>query len=85
MKNFVKILKNIYFGAILGLFYPNLVKNGFCLKNKALSVFKYSNHLLSCQKSEKAEITEGQTDRRTDNGDFIGYSIGWLVQLLKYF
>ena len=52
---------------------------------RSLSVFKYSNYRPSCQKSEKnewaipeknAELVDGQTDIRTDNGDFIGCSVG---------
>ena len=60
------------------------VKMNFPGKTNALSVFKYSNYLLSCQKSEKAnepffkkKRTDAQIDRQTDNSDFIGPSKGW--------
>ena len=60
-------------------------------KKKALSVFKYSNYLLPCQKSEKTNEPflrkmptwqmerqmDRQTDGQTDNSDFIGPSIDW--------
>ena len=47
-----------------------------------MPVFSYSNSLPSWQKSEKpneknAKLMDGQTDRQTDNSDFIGCSIGW--------
>ena len=46
-KSFKKIKKN-YFGAILGPFSKFFFKKG-------LSVFKYSNYLLSCKKLEKTD------------------------------
>ena len=54
-------------------------------EKKPLSVFKYSNYLPSCQKSQKTnepflrKIPNGQTNRGTGNGDFIGPSIGRLI------
>ena len=72
---FQKIEKT-YFGASLSPW-----QNGFSWK-KGLSVFKYSNYLRSCKKSEKtnkmknAELTDGRTDRRTNNGGLIGPSVG---------
>ena len=71
---FSKKKKNNLFWGRFGHFCPNMVKNKFPWKN-ALSVFRYSNYLPSCQKSEKkhwaiseknAELTDGQTDRRID-------------------
>ena len=52
MTKFFKSPKKTYFGATLGPFCPNLGKNEFPGK-RALSVFRYSNYLPSCQKSEK--------------------------------
>ena len=55
---------------ILGPFLQNLGKNVFSWKKKALSVFRYSNYLPSCQKSETTiepflrktnELTDGKT------------------------
>ena len=46
---------------------------------KALSVFTYSNYLPSCKKNYPLfthSLTDRQTDKQTDNGDFIGYSTG---------
>ena len=50
-------------------------------KKKALSVFRYSNCLPSSQKLEKlyrpiSEKNAKLTDGQTDNGDFIGPSVG---------
>ena len=50
------------------------------MEKRAVSVFKYFNYLPSCQKSEKAnepflrKMPNGRTDRRIDNGDFLGPS-----------
>ena len=86
MTAFFEKTKKPYFGDILSPFCQNLGKNEFSWE-KGLSVFRYSNYLLSCLKyenywaiSEKnAELTDGQTDTRidgqTDNGDFIGPSV----------
>ena len=47
---------------------------------QSLPVF---NYLLSCQKSEKTNepflrnMLRWQTDRQTNNNDFIGPSVGW--------
>ena len=80
MGMFQKSLKP-YFRIILGPFCQNLGKNEFFLGEIALSVFKYSNYLASCKKSEKtndlflaknAELT----DRKTKKGNFIGPSVG---------
>ena len=45
--------------------------------------FKYSNYLPPCKKSEKTDEpfsekcqTDGRADGQTDNGDFIGPSVG---------
>ena len=81
MTIFQKIYKKPYFRVILGPFCQNLVKNEFFLEKEDLSVFKYSNYLPSCKKSQKtndpflgknAELT----DRQTVIGDFIGPSVG---------
>ena len=59
--------KKIHFGAILGSFCPTLNFPG-----KKLSVFRYSNYLPSCQKSEKTidqflrKTLHWQKDRGTD-------------------
>ena len=70
-----KIQKTVFRGhaAILAFFAQIWAKITFPGK-KALSVFKYSNYLPSCQKSEKtdvipeenAELTDGWTNRRKD-------------------
>ena len=70
MTNFSKNTKN----PILGSFWALFVHKWIFLEKRALPVFKYSNYLPLCQKSEKR--TERQTDRQTDNCDFIGPSIG---------
>ena len=60
----------------MGPFCPNLGKYEFSWKKRALLVFKYSNYLPLCQKSEKTnepflrKMPKGQTD----NSDFIGPS-----------
>ena len=68
--NFSKNPKKRCFGANLGPFCSNLVKNEFSWKKK----FKYSSCLPSCQKSKKKlmslrkmlELMDDQTDRQTD-------------------
>ena len=73
-KIFQKIPKSI-------LLVPFWAKQNF-LEKRALSVFRYSNYLPSCQKSEKTnEQFCGKTvnwwaDRQTSNCDFIGPSVG---------
>ena len=98
MIKFFKKSKKPYFGTILGPFCLNLGENGFSWKRR-LSVFRYSNYLLSCQKSEKTiepflrKTPDGQTDwwtdRQTDNGNFIGPSVGWVFKgtwwIVKFF
>ena len=52
----------------MGPFFPNLSKNEFSGK-RARSVFKYSNYLPSCKKSEKTNelfLRKTQTDGRMD-------------------
>ena len=56
-----------------GPFLPKFVQKSIFLKKRALSVIKYSNYLPTCQKSEKTN--DRQTDRQTDNGNFIGPSV----------
>ena len=54
------------------------------LEKRALSVFKYSNYLPSCKKAKKNYWKKNvelmgrgwQTDRQTDNSDFIEPSVG---------
>ena len=60
------------------------------LEKRVLSLFRYSNYLPLCQKSEKTNElflrkmpnwrtdrqTDTQTDRKTDNSDFRGPSVG---------
>ena len=71
MANIFKKSGNPYFGTIFGPFCPNLGKKQFSWKKKTLSVFKYSNYLSPCKKSEKTNEpflekrqTVGQTDRQ---------------------
>ena len=66
MTNFSKNTKN----AILGSFWALFVHKWIFLEKRVLPVFKYSNYLPLCQKSEK------RTERQTDNCDFIGPSVG---------
>ena len=62
--------KKTYFRAFFAQIWTKITFPG----KKALSVFKYSNYLPSCQKSEKtdvipeenAELTDGWTNRRKD-------------------
>ena len=61
---------------------PSLGKNEFSWK-KELSIFKYSTYLTKIkQKSEKTnepnlrKMPNQKTDGQTDNGDFIGSSVG---------
>ena len=45
-----------------------------------MSGSKYSNYLRLYQKSDKTNelfLADGQTDKHTDNGDFITLSIDW--------
>ena len=59
----------------------------------AVSVFKYSNDLPSCKKSEKKDQflrkcqtdrwTDRQSDRKTDTSDFMGSSVGWGFQTIQ--
>ena len=80
MTRFFKKSKKLYFGAMwpfwaCGHFAQIWAKMNFPRK-KSLSVFKYSNYLSSCQKSEKTNMPflgkmlnwrmNGQTDRRTE-------------------
>ena len=46
-------MTNENFGAILGPFSPKFVLKPILLEKLALSVFKSSNYLSSCKKSEK--------------------------------
>ena len=71
MRNFFKKYTKIYSGATLGCSCLNLGKNEY----RALSVFKYSNYVLSCKKSEKTNdpflVKNSElTDRQRDNSDF---------------
>ena len=74
MTKFFKKSQKPYFGVILGNFCPNFGKNVFFWKKKALTVFKYSNYLSWCKKTEKTNNkflikmpncwwTDKQTDR----------------------
>ena len=82
MAKVFKKSKKLYFGAILVLFAKIWTTMNFPEKKKALSVFKYSNYLPLCQKSEKTneaflrKIPNCWTDRQTDNSDFLGPSVG---------
>ena len=53
MAKFFKKSKKPYFGVISGNFCPYLGKNEFSWKKRALTVFKYSNYLPWCKKSEE--------------------------------
>ena len=70
-KIFQTIQKKLYFGAILGPFYPNIGKNKFLWEKRTLSVFKYSNYLPWCKRSEKTndpfmrKIPNWRTDRQS--------------------
>ena len=87
-KIFQKIQNTLFWGhvIILAFFAHIWAKMNFSGK-KLVSVFKYSNYLPSCQKSEKTNMPflrkmlnwrmDGQTDgRKTDNHDFVGPSVG---------
>ena len=81
--------KNPILGPFWALFAQIWAKMNFPEK-RALSAFKYSNYLLSCQKSGKTDelflrkIPNWRTDRQTDwlrdgqtyNGDFTGPYLG---------
>ena len=87
-KIFKKIQKEPYLGPFLGPFYPNLGKNYFFLEKRTLSVFRYSNYLSLCQKSEKTieqflrKTPNWQTGRQTDNFDFIRPYIGKFLRII---
>ena len=68
-----KIQKTLFWGHF-GPLLPKFVQNWNFLERRALSVFRYSNYLPSCWKSEKnywviseknAELTDGQADELT--------------------
>ena len=77
-----KFFKKNYFGGHFGPFSPKFEQKLIFLKQSALLVFKYSNYLSTCRKSEKKQwsIPEKNAeliDRQSDNGDFtIGPSVG---------
>ena len=84
-----KIFKNIqkvqFWGhvAILAFFTQIWAKLDFPGK-KALSVFKYSSYLPSCQKLEKpnmlfflSKMLNWRMDGQTENHDFVGPSVEW--------
>ena len=82
-KLMTKCFKKPYFGDILGSFCPNSGKTEFFWKERLCQFLnipiiyhraKNQNKLIS-HSWEKC-WTDGQTDRRTDNGDFIGPSLG---------
>ena len=70
-------------GTILAFFVHVWAKMNFPGK-KALSVFKYSNYLPSCPKSEKTNMIflrkmltmDRQTEGRTNNHDYVEPSVG---------
>ena len=53
MTKFFKKSKKLYSWVISGNFCPYLGKNEFSWKKRALTVFKHSNYLPWCKKSEK--------------------------------
>ena len=78
MSKFFKKSKKPYFGAILGLFCPYLGKNEFSWK-KVLCQFLNIPIVYYHTKNQKKLITDSwekcrQTDRWTENSDFIGPS-----------
>ena len=84
-----KIFQNIQKHG-LWAFFAQIWSKNHIVQKRALPVFKYSNYLPSCQKSEKKLMSHSwekcwtdwwvdrqidrQTDRQTDNGDYIGPS-----------
>ena len=87
-KFFKKSKKTLFWGdvAILAFFAQIWAKMNFPRKNP-LSVFKYSNYLPSCKKSEKTNVPflrkmlkwwmGRQVEGQTDNHNFVGPSLGW--------
>ena len=81
-KIFQQIQKTQFWGHF-GIFFPKFEQKWIFLEKTGLSVFRYSNYLTLCQKSEKAigqslrKTLNWQTNRQTDNGDFVGPSVGW--------
>ena len=79
-KLFQKVQKEPYLGPFWALF-TQIGQKWIFLEKRAMSVFRYSNYLSSCQKSEKNywAISEENTklrDRQTDDVDFIRPYIG---------
>ena len=72
-----------YHGTILAFFVHVWAKMNFPRK-KVLSVFKYSNYLPLCPKSEKTNMIflrkmltmDRQTEERTNNRDYVEPSVG---------
>ena len=82
MTDFFKKSKKSYFGVIFGTFCPNLGKKIFSWK-KGLCQFLDIPILYHCAKNQKKttepflrKTPNWWTDGQTDNGDFIGPSIG---------
>ena len=86
MTKFFKKSRKHYLGVILGPFFQFGQKWVF-LGKWTLSVFKHSNYLPSCEKSEKDKKpflrimpnwqTDGRTDRRTDRQRWFYRTIHW--------
>ena len=78
MTKFFKRSKKKHFWTIVGVFCLTLGKNEFSWKKRL--IFKYSNYISHCAKNQKKLMTHSsencRTDERTDNGDFIGPSVG---------
>ena len=78
-KLFQKVQKEPYLGPFWALF-TQIGQKWIFLEKRAMSVFRYSNYLSLCQKSEKTIEqflrktpnwwTDRQTDRATDKNDF---------------
>ena len=71
-----------------GPFLPKLRQKWIFREKRALSVFKCSSYVSSCQKSEKTiekflrKTPNWWTDRQTDNSDFIRPSVGTFLGII---
>ena len=77
-KFFVKTLKTLTFGC-LGSIFPIFGKTRISSKNRALLIFRFYNMYHHAKKVRKKLIysyrEKLRTDRRRDNGHFIGPSV----------
>ena len=82
MTNFLKNPKNPFWDHVAILAFSGQIWTKMNFPGKTdQSVFKYSNYLSSCQKSEKTNIPflrkmlNRQMDGQADNHDFVGPSV----------